>query len=599
MARTASRDAKRPAKSKAPPKPPKTPKKRAPASGGDLPFVARALRLEGDAAAVVREELDDLRGTAAGLRSRVIAALVERGLVSGSAPAWLLVQTGDLEDVVHLDAPMFRAKAADGDEFWSECETEQLIYQGAGKALRRGPENEEGEQESVSDADAASLDAYQTGGEVVLHDLSFKEPPPKTIAAFEKLLGSADDAFHGEMEAYDAGDFAPAETSSAPATTASVAPSNATHFLGGPGRTGTFDGAAPREKPKVLWADVGRNSGGGEWGGNVIAGEGIAVGATSSFNCWVTALDPKSGKTLWSKKTSESQSWPAGEPCIADGVAYLPTNHGLHAFDAKTGKDRWLARLSGAQRAPLVWADTIVVGAKKGLYAISLANGRKKWTFAAKTAAYGHVASDARSLFFHADGKLVCLDPANPKKPRWAIPSCDSTFLRGGPLVSGDRVFFFHDALEIAAADCGTGKLVWRAKREELIWQHGFALSGDTLVLKDGTGALVAFDAENGKVRWTAGLEKGKTYGIGHGGPVIANGAVFCVLTEESEDDYDNPRFLHAFDLKSGKQLWKLPQWRIKGQDSDTEWSWHATPFVADGVLYAQADSGIVALVAG
>jgi outer membrane protein assembly factor BamB len=375
-------------------------------------------------------------------------------------------------------------------------------------------------------------------------------------------------------------------------------------FLGGPGREGVFDGSFAKA-PSVLWARAEPSSCGGEFGGSPVVDGGLAVSAASSFHCCVTALEAESGATRWSIKTAATQSWPTSGISIARGAVFLATNHGLHALDANSGEPLWSAKLPGANGAPLVLDDVCVIGAKKGLHALSLEKrGRKAWTFALERQAGGNPAFRDGVIYFHGDKSLFALDASDGKKVHWKVPAFDMpNLLRAGPVVTADRVLYVAEGSVLASADRATGEAQWHAKVGGAIYDHGLAVSGDTIVVKDGDGRLHAFDVGSGRLRWSSNGGHAEPYGIGHAGPVIAGSTIVCVTVA---DTGDNPRRLCGLDLQSGELLWEVGPAKVKaairaeqkkiGSAFDGDWSWYCTPFVSNGAVYAQTDAGMVAL---
>ena len=75
-------------------------------------------------------------------------------------------------------------------------------------------------------------------------------------------------------------------------------------------------------------------------------------------------------------------------------------------------------------------------------------------------------------------------------------------------------------------------------------------------------------------------------------------------------EDTSSPRtFLSGLDLATGKVRWDLDlslahraiakEQAESGSTYEGAWSWHCTPFVDTGILYAQVDAGIIALHSG
>jgi outer membrane protein assembly factor BamB len=303
------------------------------------------------------------------------------------------------------------------------------------------------------------------------------------------------------------------------------------------------------------------------------------------------ALDVKKGKLVWKHTPSKQQCFPTSQATIADGVVFIGTNRGLHAVESKTGKALWTAGLSSPSSAPIVVGDLCIVGAKKGLYALSIAKkGRKVWTFPLKKSTTGSVAYQDGVLYFIGDDTLFALSAADGKKVHWKMRVDVGESFGIGPLVTATHVFTGIDYYELACVDRASGKVAWKRKLERSINKHGWAVNDSKLVVKDGDGRLNAFDTKSGKPVWQTKeeLEDGEHCGYGACGPTICGSSVIAITASY----YRSPR-LRAWDVSTGKQRWEIAA-KVAGKAH--KWNYYSRPFVADGVLYVQADEGIVAL---
>ncbi len=365
---------------------------------------------------------------------------------------------------------------------------------------------------------------------------------------------------------------------------------------GDPGRRGCFEGGLGKA-PTIRWARAEYTSSSGEFGGSVVVGEGLAVGADSGS---VTALDARTGKTRWSTPISSSRSWATGGISIAHGTVFIATSQGLLAFDGTTGEKLWRARVPGAAGAPLVFDDVCVIGGKEGLHARSLAKkGRKAWSFGVKDRVRTTPAYRDGLLYFYADAMLIALD-VQQQAVRWSIPAVEP--LGGGPVVTDEVVLHMPNWGVLAAADRTTGKTRWRTELSLTI-DRPFAVSDETVVVRDGEGRLRAFDLATGQKRWTSKAGRKGPYGIGCGGPIIVGDTVVSVTVEETVTPANH---LTGLALRSGRVRWNFDNtkvWRKMSAEQKRTgsgffgaWSWYCTPYFADGMLYAQTDAGIVAL---
>jgi outer membrane protein assembly factor BamB len=269
-------------------------------------YLDQVLRVSGKAAKAVRGALGEMGADA--IRAAIVKALGKQ-VATNALPAWLVVENRPLERLVHLAPPLFDAVGADGDEFWSDCEAPQRVWSD-GKVTQRTP----GKADKVialTDAQIASLDAYATDADLVLAAITWHEPAPSTKKQFGTLLEAATNAYTGELVAYD-------PTPPPPSVPTTGGPAIGVTTLG-TGRDGRF-GATFANEPKVVWARATGNSSADEWGGSVVVGEGIAVGAKSGYTCKVEAFDAATGKSKWCTETAKTQCWPASAIAIAGGT---------------------------------------------------------------------------------------------------------------------------------------------------------------------------------------------------------------------------------------------------------------------------------------
>ena len=152
------------------------------------------------------------------------------------------------------------------------------------------------------------------------------------------------------------------------------------------------------------------------------------------------------------------------------------------------------------------------------------------------------------------------------------------------PAVAGGRVFTFGISGILSAFDAATGRLAWRKDTGAEFGQgsplYGVALSpvvdGGSVIVHvggPGKGALTAFDAATGAVRWAW-----KGDGPAYASPVVATiGGVRQVVTFSES-------FLVGVSADRGELLWKIP--------FTTPWVQNAVTPVVDGdrVVYSGLD---------
>ena len=280
----------------------------------------------------------------------------------------------------------------------------------------------------------------------------------------------------------------------------------------------------------------------------MVVGSGIAVGAGRDG---IGALDSKTGATLWSTKTSQAQSWASSGIAIGGGLVFMATNHGLYALDKESGEIAWHAKHKDAEGSPLIFEEHCLVGARKGLFAQSLAKkGRKAWSLELKDQVNGAPAFDDGVLYYYGDTLLHAFDTAEGRK-LWEIPAARPS--QSCPIVTDDSIIHIPKRGYIGAADRGTGEERWMSECDT--YGRTFAASSDTLVVKDYEGLFHAFELATGDLKWSSPGGRKEPYGIGSASPIIVGQVVVCVTVEKNNSD---DRFLTGLGLKDGSLLWDL-----------------------------------------
>jgi outer membrane protein assembly factor BamB len=311
--------------------------------------------------------------------------------------------------------------------------------------------------------------------------------------------------------------------------------------FGGPNRNFMVPDAAlaaawPAAGPKVLWT---RPLGDGY--------SAISVAGAVAFTMFkrgdediTTALDARTGKTLWeyatSRKTDRSLDLgpgpgPHSTPLITGGRVFAVNTVGiLHALDAKTGKPAWSHDLwrefKGAQQdrgyaaSPLAWKDTIIlpVGGSSGqsLMAFRQNDGSVAW----KAGSIGGTFSSPMLIDMSGLTQLVVFSGKavagfNPDNgdPQWSFPhSTDYDLNISMPVWGPDNILFISSAYSGGSAAIQLTREGLQTKAKEL-WAHKrmrihhnnairigdlvFGSSGDF-----GPAPLTAVNVKDGKVVW-------------------------------------------------------------------------------------------------
>lgn len=134
------------------------------------------------------------------------------------------------------------------------------------------------------------------------------------------------------------------------------------------------------------------------------------------------------------------------------------------------------------------------------------------------------------------------------------------------------------------ALDLRNGDVVWATSLPGDC-RAPVAVRGKLLIATTANNKVVALDKDTGQVRWTKGRAKpaGLTV-LGHASPVVTDNRVYAAFSDG---------YVAAYELKSGKELWKQPLSIFDADFKDA----NATPILFNNVLYAASYSdGIAAL---
>ncbi|MGH7517683.1 MAG: PQQ-binding-like beta-propeller repeat protein [Gemmatimonadales bacterium] len=233
----------------------------------------------------------------------------------------------------------------------------------------------------------------------------------------------------------------------------------------------------------------------------------------------------------------------------------------------RLGGIAWRTVTGGTVRSsPAVTRDRVYVGSSDGnLYALDRSTGAVRW----KRDAGGSVLSSpavARGLVLFAtrNGTLVALDAAKGTT-RWSVSTGPARpfpwgregwdFYVASPVITGDLAIFAAADGNVYALDVATGRERWRYSAGTLFRSSAAAAEG-YVVVGGADGYVYALSLADGKLRWRGETEgatlDSETEGFDRktiqGSPAIAGGKVYV----GSRDAH-----LYAFDLETGKQLWR------------------------------------------
>ncbi len=272
-------------------------------------------------------------------------------------------------------------------------------------------------------------------------------------------------------------------------------------------------------------------------------GGGLAVDAGKLFAATgfgtVVALDPSSGKPVWSKRFELPFRM---SPTAADGRVFAVNSESqLFCLSAEDGSELWTARglpeaaivLNNA--SPAVSGDTVVVPYPSGeLLAFDVRNGQPKWAENLNRTRPGMASknvgdtvrpaiADGVVYAVSGAGRLIATDITDGSR-RWAVDVSSSQT----PWVAGEGVFVIDNSGKLVAVTRGSGEIAWVAELPSARLWNGPVLAGGKLWLVSNKGLLVGVDARSGQVQTKR--ELGNDVFIA---PVVASAQMY-VLTDRA-----------------------------------------------------------------
>jgi outer membrane protein assembly factor BamB len=300
-----------------------------------------------------------------------------------------------------------------------------------------------------------------------------------------------------------------------------------------------------------------------------VAKNGIQFGFTPSHtrvNPFEHGLSPSTVPHLKLAWTAFAGLSTDSSPVIANGIVYIGSYYGsLYAFDAVTGKSKWVAPTGNLIKwsSPAVADGTVYIGSDDGkLYAFNAASGRQLW------ASPTGKAIDSSSTVVNGvvyigseDGKLYAFN-AMTGAQLWATPT-GGPISTSSPAVANGVVYIGSEDLKLHAFNATTGTQLWVSAQTSSYVDSSPAVVNGVVYVGSDDDYLYAFDAATGEGKWVSAQTGGSIISS----PAVVNGVVYVGSTDGK---------LYAFDAVTGRQLWVAPT----GKDI---WS---SPIVANGVVY-------------
>lgn len=172
------------------------------------------------------------------------------------------------------------------------------------------------------------------------------------------------------------------------------------------------------------------------------------------------------------------------------------------------------------------------------------------------------------------------LTPASVQKLRvaWSAPTGTVGQFATSPVVYGGVMYITTSYNRLIALDARTGQILWRHDVQlpgdlRLCCgpaNRGVAIGGDLVFMATLDGHLIAFDRTTGKVAWNIEVvDYKKGYSI-TSAPLIVGDLVY---TGVAGGEFGAPGFIDAYDMKTGKRVWRINTVPGAGQPGVETWA--------------------------
>ena len=170
------------------------------------------------------------------------------------------------------------------------------------------------------------------------------------------------------------------------------------------------------------------------------------------------------------------------------------------------------------------------------------------------------------------------ITPANVARlrPVWVFSTAEPRVHEAAPIVNNGAMFVSTPNNQVIAIDARSGNVLWRYRRPRPPGasvphetNRGVALYGDKVYYAAGEAVLVALDARTGKEVWTTTVADNKSGYYITLAPLVAGGKV---MVGASGGEFGIRGFVAAFDLDSGKELWRTYTVPAPGERGSETW---------------------------
>ena len=161
-------------------------------------------------------------------------------------------------------------------------------------------------------------------------------------------------------------------------------------------------------------------------------------------------------------------------------------------------------------------------------------------------------------------------------RPAWVFATGVNNGHEAPPIVNGSVMFVATPGNQVIALNAVSGAVLWRYRRplpDDVVLLHptsrGVALHGDRVFFAAGEAVLVALDVRTGNEVWHAKVAENRQGYYMSLAPLVADGKVMVGV---SGGEYGVRGFVAAYDVNTGKELWKTFAVPAPGEPGSETW---------------------------
>jgi outer membrane protein assembly factor BamB len=351
--------------------------------------------------------------------------------------------------------------------------------------------------------------------------------------------------------------------------------------------------------PQQIWKFT---TGGEIWSSPVIHAGSILLGSDDGN---IYSVNRATGEQDW-KFATDGRVRSRGAICGGEAL-FAGDDGNLYALEAGSGAEMWRFDLGSAEisrrlpatdppydydylaSSPVCSGGTVYTGSADGhLYAVDAATGTMRWRFktggkvrATPLVHQGHVYTGSW------DQQVYALD-ADSGEEIWKFDT--GGIVQASPAYGAGKIFIGSRSPKVFALDAGTGTPIWEYVHEDGSWVESSAVFADGTIYIGSSDALAlqSLDPATGVERW-----RFETGGWSWSTPLVNGDTVYIGAISASPYYFEGvtlKRSLHAVDRRTGVKKWSIDTGELSG--SYITGGVHATPVIADGVIYVAALDG-------